>query len=202
VEPAVPHPGPSDLQREANRRWLRRLALTAVVIAVLVPLTSHGLLFREHRPAHHHANPLKAVLALAIVLLAWTAMFLLMRRSYKRGGIYSPPAIVGLPWRERRAALRAIRAGDLSDDPRIREAQISLASRTVKQARLNPIAAAACLAGAGWFTFLSPQTTALGRAYFAVLAILGIWGFRKYPKLLRGSRQILAQAGQTPPQTP
>jgi hypothetical protein len=205
MDPTSEDPAPSPLQRTANRRSIRKLAVTAVVIAVLTPIGTHGLLFRQRQRQpvhHHHTSPVGGIIALTVLALVIAGALLLMRRSYKRGGFYSPPALYGLPRRDRRDAARAIRNGQLSEDPQIREAQIGFAARTVERSRSTTIIYALMALGWAWALLLSPRITTFGRVYFLATILLFAWGLRRRPQMLRGSRLILAQAGTGPMDRP
>jgi hypothetical protein len=189
----------ADLQRAANRRWIRMLVTLGVVIAVLVPVLDNGVLFqrRAHRHhqgnLHHHSNPVAGIVALAVILLFLVPLLIFVRRSYKRGGVYSAPMMMGLPRRGRRAVVKSVKAGTLSVEPLVRTAEIEFARRTVRQARRSYLSFAVFLVIEAWILLLNSDVTDIGRVYFAVVGALFVWRIVSYLRLVRGARQIVAQ---------
>ena len=167
------------LRERAAKKWRWRLLLPGLVGGLGGPLFGNVLF--HHRGGHHESALASfggALVGVAIVV----GVVVLVTRRYPRllagQGWFSAPLAVGLTRKQRRAAVRAVRRGQVSTDSLLRTVELDLACRSVRQASRSAVFFAVLVPLTLLFAFLGDVTSA-GRVYFIVAAVLlaacGLW---------------------------
>ncbi len=144
------------------------------------------------RPAvHHHSSTAAIIIDLAILvplLAAEIIFFVRMHRKHK--GLFGPQLIMGLPYRQRRSVMKAVRRGEPPADPTLRAVGVSVATRLTRFAKFTwwvfGIAAVAEIVNA------SLPYRPLGLRVFSILGALMFVGLIPYQRRnIAGARRFL-----------
>ncbi len=120
--------------RRRQRRWGLGILGCGLAAAVLGGIIGAVAGHRNHHQ-HHQGSVLVAVIALAaavVILIAEGALIWLIGRK----GYFKAPLTFGLPYRDQRAVMRAVRRGQPPRDPTLRAVGAKMAERAVNQYKL------------------------------------------------------------------
>jgi hypothetical protein len=121
----------AELARRRYRRWLVLIPGSTLIIGSLI-----GVLVAVHGHRHserHHTSTAAAVtvLTVGVLLLAAEAGFLYWLAKSGRG-FFKTPLVLGLPFRDRRRVMKAVRHGAPPPEPALRAVGSRMAERIVR----------------------------------------------------------------------
>ena len=179
----------AEAARRRQRRWMATILGTTVGGGVLLGLVLSLVLHRH--AAHHHSATVPIVLGLVAVLLVLAAEVAVGYWLLKSGrGMFKAPLALGLPFRDRRVVLKAVRRGEPPPQPLLRTVGQRMAERILRY-RKQTFALYGVIALSQVVNALLPDRPSLLRGVSAAAAVLLLLAMAYQRVIIAGARRYL-----------
>lgn len=183
--------------RRRQRRWLATIlggaAVTAVLAGFAISMVTH------RHAARHHPHTAVAVLALTTAVLVLAAEVAIGLWLVKTGrDLFRAPLALGLPYRDRRVVMKAVRRGTPPPEPMLRTVGFRMAERIIRY-RKQALALYTVIYLSQVVNALMPDRSGPLRGLSITTAVL-LLGAMAYQRVVaRGARRYLEQCRQPGP---
>lgn len=122
--------------RRRHRRWAVGVIVCGLAAGVLGGFLATIIGHRHHRE-HHHGSALVLVVVIAAVAVLLVAEGAVIYWLIGRKGFFKTSLLFGLPYRDRRAVMKALRRGQPPQDATLRAVGVRVAERTLRYRKLT-----------------------------------------------------------------
>ena len=186
----------AEVARRRQKRWIVTITASAVTAGVLAGLVM-SMVHHRHGVRHHtSAAGLAAGLAATTLTIAASLGFLYW--LVKRGrGLFQAPLTLGLPYRDRRVVMKAVRRGTPPSEPTLRAVGLRMADRIVRYQK-QTLTLYAVLALSQLANALIPGRPGWLRGLSVVAAVLLLGGLLAQRWINAGARRYIERFQQQP----